>query len=53
MGIKHPLKNCSRDIVDRFGADGNDGNAKIVNDHAGYPSKTEQLEKEIKESCAW
>ncbi|WP_227020905.1 TlpA family protein disulfide reductase [Arenibacter algicola] len=49
------------DIHDRFGKNGFaypryllvDENGKVVNEQASYPSKTEQLEKEIKENYVW
>ena len=49
------------DIHDRFGKNGFaypryllvDENGKVVKEEASYPSKTEQLEKEINENYVW
>ncbi|MEB2778642.1 TlpA disulfide reductase family protein [Algoriphagus sp. D3-2-R+10] len=50
------------DIVDKFGNKGSfaypryllvDENGNVVNSQASYPSKTEQLEKEINENYVW
>ncbi|GGD29500.1 TlpA family protein disulfide reductase [Hyunsoonleella pacifica] len=49
------------DIQSRFGKNGFaypryilvDENGKVVKEHASYPSKTEQLEKEINENYVW
>lgn len=50
------------DIIDKFGNKGSfaypryllvDENGNVVNSQASYPSKTEQLEKEINENYVW
>lgn len=55
-------KKLVADIIDRFGRNGSfsypryilvDENGNVVNEQASYPSKTEQLKREISESYVW